>query len=141
MWTSISDILQVRDKNRNGWRDANPKTPEHVSEEGEINWDVDQPGGGEHAVAVRYSARSLHDVPLKNMNAQVVCELIGPTSSAPISLVQIKKNFPVVLETLHNDDPKADGCYVKSAEASLGRCAFRCAMNKDCRSLYYHPST
>ncbi|GAA48410.1 hypothetical protein CSKR_111883 [Clonorchis sinensis] len=84
---------------------------------------------------------TLSTFPKKKLNAQVVCELIGPTSNAPTSLVQLKENFQVVLETLHNDDPGADGCYVKSTEVNLGKCAFRCAMNKDCRSLYYHPPT
>ncbi|KER28653.1 hypothetical protein X801_08703, partial [Opisthorchis viverrini] len=140
MWTSIADILQNRNQDRNGWRDANPRNPEHFSQEGEIVWDENQPMGSEHATAVIYSTHLLHDVPLKNFNAQVVCELIGPTTSAPTSLVQLKENFPVVLTTFYNDDPGADGCYVQSAEVNLGKCAFRCAMNKDCRSLYYHQS-
>ncbi|KAG5444031.1 hypothetical protein CSKR_106192 [Clonorchis sinensis] len=125
MWTSITDVLQVRNKNRNGWRDANLKTFEQVSEKNEINWDGDQPEGGEHAVAVNYSTNLVHDFPLKKLKAQVVCELIGPTSSATISLVQLKKKFPVVLESLFNDDPKTNGCYVELTEPSFERCVPR----------------
>ncbi|KAF7255008.1 hypothetical protein EG68_07370 [Paragonimus skrjabini miyazakii] len=138
-WTGVNQLLVFRNKTRSGWYDVNPHKPEYTTGS-DIQWEETPSDERGPVTFYKQADKSFHEKPtlLSTDRLSVVCEY-GSRFATTIAKTKFQSNFPVHLDKLIQPNPNLKGCFAGIlTQVTRIECAFACARNFACRSVYYN---
>ncbi|KAF7255395.1 hypothetical protein EG68_08168 [Paragonimus skrjabini miyazakii] len=138
-WTGVNQLLVFRNKSSSGWYDINPNSPEYTTGS-DFAWGKTQPDGHGPVTFYKQAEQSFHDYQTVSPTEsfEIICEYGGQPLITTAS-VKFQSNYPVHLDKLIQPNPKFTGCFnVVISLVTKIECAFACARDIACRSVYYN---
>ncbi|KAF6772112.1 hypothetical protein AHF37_09318 [Paragonimus kellicotti] len=138
-WTGVNQLLVFRNKTRSGWYDVNPNSPEYTTGS-DFPWEKTQPDGHGPVTFYKQADQSFHDYQAVSPtdSLPVICEYGGRLLTT-VTITKFQSNFPVRLNKLIQPNSNFTGCFAAIlTQVSKIQCAFACARDTACRSVYYN---
>ncbi|TGZ65222.1 hypothetical protein CRM22_005987 [Opisthorchis felineus] len=137
LWTGLNRLL-VSTTSHDVWRDVDPRSPTYTVQSSKIPWGMNEPNM-EPAVMYHKGSNRMRDTLLENKWAslRVYCEYGGSPSSL-LQSYHFRSDFPEPIANLVQEKRKYFGCFSKGQTFSQIDCAWNCALNAHCRSVYFH---
>ncbi|KAF7260859.1 hypothetical protein EG68_01893 [Paragonimus skrjabini miyazakii] len=141
IWTGVNQLLINRQTASDGWRDTNPDTPEYTTP---LNfpWFNNQPTADKPCTYYDFNNKRYVGISASSSDEySVFCEFGGLLPVAPIT-IKFSTEFPQCISDVFQINPEFIGCYSsRIIQTTRMKCAFMCAANHACRSVYFEKQT
>ncbi|KAF6769146.1 hypothetical protein AHF37_12057 [Paragonimus kellicotti] len=136
-WSSINDGLAQVIRGLGGYRDGDPRTPNHEIPKESLKWLYDRPSRNSPFATFDDSGLLNETDKFTKRHCRVLCQW---------SSVQPKKkhtnkfasNFPISLPVMFTPTSQFDSCYSHVISTGLLECVYKCARKWECRSVYFN---